>query len=92
MRSELSQIVEVVCAVESHILSEAWRFYQFLTRKDKKVCPQCSQYDLSIMSRTEIENTFPYLEKVNQMFWLPHVHPNCRCVLMFEEEEDEKSE
>lgn len=79
------EAVELVRAV----INEAWRFYQYLSKRDSKVCPQCSQYDYSVMTRREIEGTFPYLDKVSDRLWLPNVHPNCRCELRFEEEEEE---
>lgn len=70
------------------VIAEAWKFFQFSSRRDSKVCPECNKYDYSIMTRTEIEATFPYLEKKSATLWYPHVHPNCRCELRFEEEEE----
>jgi hypothetical protein len=41
------------------------------------------------MSKTEIYNTFEYLEDLNDELILPMVHPNCRCQLHAIPEEPE---
>ena len=81
MRSVV-KLVEVVRAVEA-----TQQFFIFIPVWDQKLCDQCLRYERAVMTRREIEGTFPYLEKVNAELWLPHVHPNCRCELRMMEEE-----
>ena len=79
------EAVSIVLAVQ-----EAWRFFMFSSQHDERTCEHCLTLDMLAMTRREIEARFPYLEKVNDLLWLPHVHPNCRCELRFEEEEEEE--
>ena len=83
-------MIQAVKIVRQHIADFAWRFYEFTSRRDAKVCPECNKYDYSVMTRKEIEVTFKYLVKVSDKLWLPNVHPNCRCELRFEEEEEDE--
>ena len=73
------QIVKAVEAVTQ-------RFYKYLAVMDNRTCPLCSKYDDRLMTRREIIAEFPYLEKRDEFSWFPRVHPNCRCILWFEEE------
>jgi hypothetical protein len=82
LSQELGRIVEVVKAIEYF---EAQQFFTYYTVNDTLVCDQCNRYDEGSMTRREIEGTFPYLIKYTDTMWVPMVHPNCRCVLIFEE-------
>jgi hypothetical protein len=79
--AEATEIVEVLQAVE------AQQFFMYVAVNDSRTCDRCDHYDQSSMTRREAEGTFPYLIKYTPTLWFPMVHPNCRCVLMFEEEE-----
>ena len=65
------------------------RMYKYLAIMDNRTCKLCSRYDNSVMTRREIEATFPYLEKRDEWVWYPRVHPNCRCELWLQEEKTE---
>ena len=78
-------VINVVRAVE---LVEAMQFFRFTAISDDKTCEQCNKYDGSLMTRRECERTFPDLEKISDLLWYPHVHPNCRCILTLEEEQE----
>jgi hypothetical protein len=73
---------EIIRVIE---LFEAQQFFTYYTVNDERVCNQCNRYDEGSMTRREIEGTFPYLIKYSDTMWVPMVHPNCRCVLLFEE-------
>ena len=81
------EAVQIILAIQE----VTYRFYLFSDSNDSKVCPVCKALDDLLMTRREIEARFPYLEKVSDLLWLPHVHPNCRCELRFEEEEEEEN-
>jgi hypothetical protein len=80
------EAVHAVEAVESYL--KAQQFFTYYTVNDEAVCNQCDQYDEGSMTRREIEGTFQYLIKYSPTMWLPMVHPNCRCVLIFEETDE----
>jgi len=83
--------IKAVQILEQHLADASiYRFYEFHDSNDSKVCEKCKALDNLIMTRREIEARFPYLEKVSKTLWKPHVHPNCRCELRFEEEEEEE--
>ena len=92
MHMSLNELIGVINAVTATRMMDAaiYRFYEFSDSNDNKVCPECKALDDLIMTRREIEARFPYLEKVSKELWLPHVHPNCRCELRFEEEEEDE--
>lgn len=79
--AEAAYVVEVLQAVE------AQQFFMYVAVNDAVTCDRCDHYDQSSMTRREAEGTFPYLIKYTPTLWFPMVHPNCRCVLVFEEEE-----
>ena len=62
-------------------LIEAMMFFRYTAISDDKTCPQCNRYDGSLMTRVEMRSVFPYLEKISNYLYYPHVHPNCRCWL-----------
>jgi hypothetical protein len=76
---EALKIIEVIQAIE------AQQFFTYYTVDDGSVCDRCIRYDQGSMTRREVEGTFPYLIKYTDTMWVPMVHPNCRCVLLFEE-------
>lgn len=76
--------------VEVQLLIETQQFFKFVAVTDDRTCDKCMRYDMSLMTRREIEDTFPYLVKKNDTLWLPNVHPNCRCMLILWEEEDDE--
>ena len=80
-------MLAAVEAVEA-VVAAVYRFYEFHDSNDDRVCEKCKSLDNLVMTRREIEARFPDLEKVSDTLWLPHVHPNCRCELRFEEEEE----
>jgi hypothetical protein len=69
-------------------LQDAQQFFTYYTVKDSNVCEICDHYDDGSMTRREIRATFPYLIEYTETFWVPMVHPNCRCVLLFEETDE----
>ena len=77
--------LEAVLAVQ-----EAMQFFRYYAIMDDRTCQQCNRYDMSHMTRTEIQGTFPYLEKQSDYVWFPRVHPNCRCELRWEEEQEKE--
>lgn len=82
----MSILIQAVKAVRDVV----YRFYEFSIhpeRSESGTCERCRNYRGSIMTRREIEATFPELEKVSKRLWLPHIHPHCNCELRFEEEE-----
>ena len=82
----MSILIQAVKAVQDYTA----KWFEFVALSDTRVCPECQRYDLSVMSRKEIAGTFPYLEKLSDTVWLPHVHPNCRCELRLIEETEKE--
>lgn len=70
------------------LFKDAMMFFRYTAISDDKTCEQCNQYDGGLMTREEMWNTFPHLEKITDLLYYPHVHPNCRCILTMEEEEE----
>ena len=82
----MQQAAEVVAAVRRYI--EDQQFFSYYTVNDERVCDKCDPLNYSSMTRTEIKGRFPNLIKYSPTMWVPMVHPNCRCVLMFEESDE----
>jgi len=79
-----AKLVEIVNAVV-----EAMQFWRYEAIMDDRTCEQCLRYDGMRMTRREIYSRFgDYLEKASDTLWYPRVHPNCRCELHFEEEQE----
>lgn len=87
-------VVDDLCyAIEVKFFIEKQQFFKFVAVVDDVTCKKCLRYDMSLMTRKEIEDTFPYLDKKNDALWIPNVHPNCRCMLiLWEEDSDESAE
>lgn len=85
MSQELENLISIVEVIE---LIEAQQFFTYYTVNDERVCDTCDRYNQSSMTRTEIIGTFPYLIKYTPTMWVPLVHKNCRCVLLFEETDE----
>lgn len=81
--SSPQEAVQIVLAVE-----EAMIFMRYYAIMDDRTCQQCNRYDGMVMTRREIYGLFPYLEKESKWVWYPRVHPNCRCELRWEEEQE----
>lgn len=77
--------VQAVQTIET--LIESQQFFTYVAVNDNATCSRCDHYDQSSMTRTEVVQTFDYLIKYSPTMWFPMVHPNCRCVLYFEEED-----
>jgi hypothetical protein len=54
----------------------------YVTIGDTKVCKQCSPHDGMMFEGDLIRNKFPWLEVEGSDTIHPHVHPNCRCVML----------
>ena len=79
--SNLIGLIEMVQAVE------AQQFWAYIAVVDAVTCERCLQFDQGLMTRREIEGTFPYLDQYSETVWFPNTHPNCRCALtLFEED------
>ena len=78
--------VKLVGIVEAVL--ETIQFWRYEAITDNRTCRQCLRYDGMRMTRREIYSRFPYLEKASVSLWYPRVHPNCRCELHFEEEQE----
>jgi len=74
------KLIEVVRAVAET------RFYRYIAISDNKTCECCQAYDGRLFTEAEMRDEFPYLQQRDQYVFYPRVHPNCRCVLRFEEE------
>lgn len=58
---------------------DVWMFDATL---DSKVCPLCRAYEKAPeWNGNVLRSEFPYLEITDENTILPHVHPNCRCIL-----------
>ena len=72
-------------------LRETQQFFKYVAVTDNRTCKHCLRYDMSLMTRREIEATFKHLYKYNAEFWLPRVHMDlwsadtCRCALLLNE-------
>jgi hypothetical protein len=70
---------------------ETQQFFKYVAVTDNRTCKHCLRYDMSLMTRREIEGTFKHLYKYNMSFWLPRTHmdlfnrDNCRCALILDE-------
>ena len=78
---EALKIIEVIQAIE------AQQFFTYVAISDEVTCPRCLNFDQGSMTRTEARGTFPFLIQYTPTMWLPMTHPNCRCILYFEEED-----
>jgi hypothetical protein len=79
--------IKAIEAVEAYLLAQ--QFFAYYTVNDGAVCEKCDRYNDSSMTRREIRRMFPYLIEYTDMFWVPMVHPNCRCILILEETDED---
>jgi len=78
--AELSEIAEI--AELASKIQETKQFWMFIAVGDDVTCDACNRFDMSLMTRKEIQKTFPYLINYSDGLWFPMVHPNCRCMLI----------
>jgi len=60
----------------------------FSTADDERVCPRCGPLD---GARIGLEETFPGATKRLPFVYVPPLHPRCRCTVIYEVLEDERT-
>ena len=55
--------------------------YVYVALFDGRLCDQCAMWADVPFTLAQAKNTFPYLE-VTDFGLYPHVHVNCRCLLL----------
>lgn len=48
---------------------------------DDRICADCERWANTPFTLAQAKNTFPNLE-VTDFGLYPHIHPNCRCVML----------
>ena len=56
--------------------------WTYIAIMDDRTCQRCSVHDQTINAGDLLRAVFPYLQIIGQDQIHPHVHPNCRCVLL----------
>jgi uncharacterized protein with gpF-like domain len=63
--------------------------WRFIIVDDKRLCAKCLRYDgdvYELEDPDDLYGMFPYGEWVDEDMFAPNVHPNCRCVIVKEED------
>jgi hypothetical protein len=73
----MSHLIPIIEAIE---WTQKYVYITYPSLSQTGTCDQCDVYEADVMTKTEIYNTFDYLEDFDEKI-LPHVHPNCKCEL-----------
>ena len=90
--AQIARVVEIVRAVEAKRIDFPTRYgvtffsendvWLFDATLDSKVCKVCRvAEEIGEFRGNNLRLNFPYWEIIDENTILPHVHPNCRCVL-----------
>jgi uncharacterized protein with gpF-like domain len=72
--------------VSPRVKYSVWRF---IIVDDKRTCEECAEYDddvYELEDPNDLYGMFPYGEFTDDDTFAPNAHPNCRCMIVKEEE------